>query len=73
MACIAQKEGDPCVTPSEETAKNGTYPIARSLLMYTNGEPTGAVANYLNWIKSDAAQCIIMKQGYAPVGEPSCS
>lgn len=73
MACISQKEGDPCVTPSEETAKDGSYAIARSLLMYTNGEATGAVAKYLDWIKSDAAQCIIMKQGYAPVGEPSCS
>ena len=72
MACIAKQEGDACITPSEETAKDRSYPIARSLLMYTGGTASPAVAGYLDWIKSDAGQCIIMKQGYAPVGEPSC-
>jgi len=29
------------VLPTVQTALNGTYPIARPLLFYTNGEPTG--------------------------------
>jgi hypothetical protein len=41
--------------------------------MYTNGEPTGAVGEYMNWIKSDEAQCIIMKKGYAPAKPVTCS
>jgi hypothetical protein len=41
--------------------------------MYTNGEPTGPVAAYLNWIKSDAGQCIIMEKGYAPATAVSCA
>jgi len=72
MACIASVEGEPCVAPSVESARNGSYPIARSLLMYTDGEPTGAVAAYLEWIKSDAGQCIIMEKGYAPIRSFSC-
>jgi len=72
MACIAQKEGEACVNPTVESAANGSYAIGRSLLMYTNGEPTGAVAAYLGWIKSDAAQCIIMEKGYAPISKISC-
>ena len=72
MACIASNEGDPCVVPSVESARNGSYPIARSLLMYTDGEPTGAVAAYLEWIKSGAGQCIIMEKGYAPIRSFSC-
>jgi len=72
MACIARNEGDTCVSPSEDTASDHTYPIARSLLMYTNGEPEGAVAAYLDWIKSPAGQCIIMEKGYAPISEISC-
>ena len=72
MACIARAEGEACVSPSEQTASDHTYPIARSLLMYTNGEPQGAVAAFLNWIKSDAGQCIIMEKGYAPASEVSC-
>jgi phosphate transport system substrate-binding protein len=73
MACIAQHSEDACVTPSEETASDGSYPIARALYMYTNGQPSGAVAHYLDWIKSDAAQCIIKKLGYAPVRAVTCS
>jgi phosphate transport system substrate-binding protein len=72
MACISKETGGACISPSEKTAKDGTYPIARSLLMYTSGEPTGAIANYLQWIMSDAGQCIIMKQGYAPASNVSC-
>jgi phosphate transport system substrate-binding protein len=73
MACISQHTGEECIKPSEETASDHSYPIARSLQMYTNGQPTGAVARYLDWIKSDAGQCIIMKKGYAPVRKMSCS
>ena len=51
-----------------ETALDGSYPIARPLFMYTAGEPTGAIKAYLDWILSREGQCIIEKQGYAPVG-----
>ena len=70
MPCI--KKGDECITPSEKAALDHTYPIARSLLMYTPGEPKGAVKEYLDWILSDEAQCIIMKKGYAPVKPVTC-
>lgn len=70
MPCIAK--GDACIAPSEETAANGTYPIARPLFMYTNGEPKGAIKEYLDWILSDAGQCIIMKIGYAPRRKVTC-
>jgi phosphate transport system substrate-binding protein len=73
MACISAETGGTCINPNEQTAKDGTYPIARSLLMYTAGEPTGAIAAYLDWIMSDAGQCIIMKQGYAPATDVSCA
>ncbi len=72
MACISQKTGEACVAPSEETASDSSYPIARSLLMYTNGEPQGAVKSYMDWIKSEPAQCIIMRLGYAPARAVSC-
>jgi len=72
MVCVSEKAGGPCVSPSVETASDGSYPIARPLFMYTNGEPTGFVGDYLNWIKSDEGQCIILKKGYAPANEVSC-
>ncbi len=35
--------------------------------MYTRGEPTGKVKEYLDWVLSDAGQKIIFDKGYAPV------
>lgn len=63
----------PCVIPSVETAIDRSYVIARPLFMYTAGQPTGAVKEYLDWILSDAGQCIIQGKGYAPVRNVSCS
>lgn len=71
MPCIKNKEGK-CINPSEETAVDHTYPIARPLFMYTNGEAKGAVKEYLDWIMSDKGQCIIKKKGYAPAKPVTC-
>ena len=73
LGCVAQETGGSCVNPSVDTAIDGSYPIARPLFMYTNGEPTGHVGDYLNWIKSDEGQCIILDKGYAPATEVNCS
>ena len=73
MACIANETDGDCVTPSVETASDGSYAIARPLLMYSNGEPIGKVKDYLDWILSDTGQCIILDKGYAPASEVSCS
>jgi len=65
--CVTVEEGGVCVSPSIETATDGSYPIARPLFMYTAGEPEGAVKEYLDWILSDEGQCILSDAGYAPV------
>ena len=72
MACISQAD-EPCVMPSEKTASDHSYPIARPLFMYTSGEPQGEVKKYLDWVLSDAGQCIIKEKGYAPVRDVSCN
>jgi phosphate transport system substrate-binding protein len=71
-ACIRQDAREGCVSPSVETAVDGSYPIARPLLMYTNGEPTGVIKSYLDWILSDPGQCIIKGKGYAPIRAVAC-
>jgi phosphate transport system substrate-binding protein len=72
LPCVSQEPGSACVTPTVATAVDGSYPIARPLFMYTNGEPTGHVGAYLNWIKSDEGQCIILELGYAPANPVTC-
>ena len=63
---------DRCVHPTVETAADGSYGIARPLLMYTNGTPEGAVKEYMDWIMSKDAQCIVADKGYAPAKEVDC-
>jgi len=55
------------VPPSIETVNDGTYPIARPLYMYTSGEPTGAIKEYLDWIRSDEGQRIVAELGFVPL------
>jgi phosphate transport system substrate-binding protein len=72
MPCVKKDDAAECVLPSPDNAIKGTYPIARPLLMYTNGQPEGAVKSYLDWILGDKGQCIIANKGYAPVRDLSC-
>ena len=55
------------VQPSIETVNRGTYPIARDLYMYTAGEPEGAIAEYLDWIRSPEGQVIVGELGFVPL------
>jgi len=64
---IAEEEGGAYVLPSIETVNDKTYAIARDLYMYTNGEPTSIVKEYLDWILSDEAQTIVAELGFVPV------
>jgi len=72
LACISTETGGECVNPTVPSAVDGSYPIARPLFMYTSGQPTGYVGDYLNWILSNEGQCIILEKGYAPAVEVDC-
>jgi phosphate transport system substrate-binding protein len=66
---VAPDEGGPFVAPMIETVKDGTYPIARPLYMYTRGEPTGAIKEYLDWIISEDGQKIVVELGFVPLSD----
>jgi phosphate transport system substrate-binding protein len=72
MPCVKKEPDGACVTPTVATAADGRYPVARPLLMYTAGEPAGVTKQYLDWILSDAGQCIILDKGYASIRDVSC-
>jgi phosphate transport system substrate-binding protein len=67
VIAIAKKAGEPYILPSIETVNDKSYAIARDLYMYTDGEPTGVVKEYLDWILSDEAQQIVADLGFVPV------
>jgi len=55
------------VLPSLETALDGTYPIARPLLYYTNGEPEGVIKAYIDYCLSTEGQVKVEEVGYVPL------
>jgi phosphate transport system substrate-binding protein len=66
---IAFKSGDTPILPTPENILAGKYPISRALLNYTNGEPTGAVKAYLDFVLSADGQKVVEEIGYVPVGK----
>jgi phosphate transport system substrate-binding protein len=66
MLKVGAKAG-PAVAPTVAGVHDGTYPMARSLHLYTLGEPQGAVKQYIDWILSDAGQKVVEESGYVPV------
>ncbi len=66
---IKKTAGDAAVKPSVETALNGSYPVSRPLLYYTNGAPTGAIKAYIDYCLSDAGQQEVLKAGFVPLAK----
>ncbi len=63
---IAGQKGEPGFEPSIENVTTKKYPLARSLLMFTLGEPDPATKAYIDWILSPAGQEIVKQTGYIP-------
>ena len=64
---LALDPAGPFIEPSSTTVRDHSYAIARDLYMYTNGEPTGALKEYLDWIRSPEAQQIVTTLGFIPI------
>lgn len=64
---VADKPDAEYVLPSIESVNAGTYAVARPLFMYTNGEPTGAIKNYIDWLLGPDGQKIVADLGFVPL------
>jgi phosphate transport system substrate-binding protein len=71
MLRLASEAGGTAYEPSVENTNNRSYPLARSLHLYTLGEPEGAVKAYVEWILSPAGQEIVEDSGYVPLATGS--
>ena len=67
VVAVAPADGEPYVLPTVETVKDGSYPIARGLYIYTAGEPQGAILDYLDWILGPEGQAIVRDLGFVPL------
>jgi phosphate transport system substrate-binding protein len=55
------------VLPSVQTALDGTYPVARPLLFYTNGAPFGVIQAFVDYCLSAEGQAKVTEVGYVPL------
>ena len=67
VIAVSKLDGGPYIMPSAATVNDKTYPIARDLYMYTHGQPSGAIKDYLDWIVSPEAQKIVTDLGFVPI------
>ena len=67
VLAVAQVPGGPAVMPTLATVKDGSYPIARGLYIYTVGEPQGTIRDYLDWILGPEGQAIVRDLGFVPL------
>jgi len=57
------------VTGNLANALNNTYPLGRSLHMFTKGEPTGATKSYIDFVLSDDFQTNTVAKDYIPIAK----
>lgn len=66
---IKKTASDLAVKPSVESSLNGTYPISRPLLYYTNGAPTGVIKAYIDYCLSPDGQQKVLEAGFVPLAK----
>ncbi len=67
MLHVRKQKDMPAVYPTEETVRSGSYPISRPLFLYTNGQATGLVGDFVNFCNSVEGQKIVREVGYVPM------
>lgn len=55
------------VAASVESVLDNTYKISRGLYMYSDGEATGVMKAYLDWILGAEGQKLVSDEGFVPV------
>jgi phosphate transport system substrate-binding protein len=64
---IKKDSNSPAIYPADEAITSGVYPIARPLLLYTNGEPGGLVKKFIDFSLTPEGQKIVLETGYVPM------
>lgn len=64
---VSKDEKSKYEKPSIKTVLSGEYPIARSLLFYTNGEPKEDVKTFIDFVLSKDGQKIVLKMDFVPL------
>jgi phosphate transport system substrate-binding protein len=71
---ISERAGGACKEATASNAYDGTYPLARFLLVYVNRNPAGRsdplVREFVRYVFSRQGQEVVIKDGYFPIPAP---
>jgi phosphate transport system substrate-binding protein len=66
LALRSRKDG-PAIVPSADSVLNGTYPIARPLLLYMRTDSPRGTREVVDFALSTAGQALVKKHGFVPM------
>lgn len=55
------------VAATVETVTDASYPLSRELYIASDGQPSGLLATYLDWILGEEGQKVVAEQGFVPL------
>lgn len=64
VVSVSRTTGEPGLKPTEQTVKDGSYPLFRFLYAYTLGSPKGLAGEFLKWCVGPEGQALVPKSGY---------
>jgi len=67
VIAVASEDQGAYILPSAESVNQGTYPVARDLYIYSAGQPSADIQEYLDWIVSAEGQAIVTDNGFVPI------
>jgi phosphate transport system substrate-binding protein len=67
IVALQTRSQAPAVTPTPDTIRDQSYPLARILHLYTASEPTGVVRDFIDCCLSPRGQELVSKAGYLAV------
>ena len=66
VKAVSLDAGQGMIDANEANILGGEYPLARPLYLYTDGEPEGLAADFINFIQSEEGKAIVSDVGYFP-------
>jgi len=64
---IRPEAGDDPIEPTMGNVLTDLYPLSRNLYFYTVGEPSGLMAEFIDWVLGPEGQKIVNEVGYYPL------
>ena len=64
---VAKDEKSEFVAPILDNVINGKYPISRPLFLYINGEASGSIKEFIDFVLSREGQDIVLETDFVPV------